>query len=134
MYRFDFLVDTIEDSTCAWMFQNCTSLTTAPTLSATTVKKNGYYGMFSGCTSLTTAPALPATSLAQSCYQDMFNGCTLLSDITCLAEDITASQCTVNWTLNVASSGTFTKSPNMSSWTTGVNGIPTNWTVQDFAA
>lgn len=31
--------------------------------------------MFYNCTSLTTAPALPATTLANFCYAYMFNGC-----------------------------------------------------------
>lgn len=38
--------------------------------------KNCYYYMFNGCTSLTTAPSLPATTLANSCYGSMFYGCT----------------------------------------------------------
>ena len=35
-----------------------------------------YRNMFSGCTSLTTAPSLPATTLAFYCYSYMFYGCT----------------------------------------------------------
>ena len=35
-----------------------------------------YYSMFNGCTSLTTAPSLPATTLSTRCYNSMFNGCT----------------------------------------------------------
>ena len=35
-----------------------------------------YYYMFRDCTSLTTAPSLPATTLALSCYISMFYGCT----------------------------------------------------------
>ena len=31
--------------------------------------------MFYGCTSLTTAPSLPATTLANNCYMNMFYGC-----------------------------------------------------------
>lgn len=34
-----------------------------------------YYYMFAGCTSLTTAPSLPATTLANYCYYFMFRGC-----------------------------------------------------------
>ena len=38
---------------------------------------NSCYGyMFYGCTSLTTAPSLPATTLADYCYYYMFEGCT----------------------------------------------------------
>ena len=61
------------------MFSNCTSLTTAPELPATTLAVDCYRGMFYGCTSLTTAPALPAETLADSCYQEMFRGCTSLT-------------------------------------------------------
>lgn len=46
------------------MFINCTSLTQAPILPATTLADNCYSFMFSGCTSLAQAPVLPATSLA----------------------------------------------------------------------
>ena len=41
----------------ALMFADCISLTTAPSLPATTLTKNCYNGMFKGCTSLTTTPA-----------------------------------------------------------------------------
>ena len=58
------------------MFYNCTSLTTIPRLPATTLASSCYTSMFYNCTSLTTIPALPATTLATSCYQNMFNGCT----------------------------------------------------------
>ena len=34
-----------------------------------------YSYMFRGCTSLTTAPSLPATTLANYCYSSMFQGC-----------------------------------------------------------
>lgn len=34
-----------------------------------------YRSMFQGCTSLTSAPSLPATTLANSCYRSMFSGC-----------------------------------------------------------
>ena len=63
------------------MFQGCTSLTTAPSLPATTLASNCYYYMFYGCTSLTTAPSLPATTLANNCYNSMFQGCTSLTTV-----------------------------------------------------
>ena len=50
------------------MFSNCTSLTSAPSLPATTLADYCYEDMFYGCTSLTTAPSLPATTLATNCY------------------------------------------------------------------
>ena len=60
------------------MFYGCTSLTSAPALLATTLADSCYYGMFQGCTNLTSAPELPATTLADSCYRQMFLGCTSL--------------------------------------------------------
>lgn len=72
---------TILDSYCyAYMFDGCTSLTTAPTLPATTLAESCYKDMFYRCTSLTTAPTiLPATTLANSCYSSMFYYCTSLT-------------------------------------------------------
>ena len=113
------------------MFNGCTSLATAPALPATTLANYCYNGMFNACTSLTAAPELPATTLADNCYIYMFAGCRSLNYIKCLATDISASNCTANWAVDVASTGTFVKAASMSSWSTGVNGIPTNWAVQD---
>ena len=86
--------------------------------------------MFDGCTNLTTAPVLPATTLAVNCYRYMFNGCSSLNYIKCLATDISASNCTGNWVNGVAASGTFVKNSSMS-WGTGVDGIPSGWTVEN---
>ena len=113
------------------MFQNCTSLTTAPVLPATTLANDCYSYMFWGCTSLTTAPVLPATTLANDCYSGMFLRCTNLNYIKCLATDISATNCTYSWVNGVASKGTFVKPSSMDDWTTGTNGIPSGWTVQD---
>ena len=61
------------------MFQNCTSLVTAPELPATTLASECYSGMFSICTSLTQAPSiLPATTLVYKCYRSMFTSCASL--------------------------------------------------------
>ena len=113
------------------MFIRCASLTAAPELSATALVLGCYQFMFDGCTSLTTAPELPATTLAAGCYYCMFQGCTSLNYIKCLATDIFASNCTYNWVSGSASSGTFVKNTNMSSWRTGDNGIPNGWTIED---
>ena len=61
------------------LFENCTSLTKAPELPATTLAHGCYSSMFSGCTSLTKAPELPATNIDRSCYESMFAGCTSLT-------------------------------------------------------
>jgi hypothetical protein len=65
--------------------------------------------MFSGCTSLKTAPVLPATTLVKSCYESMFSGCTLLNSMKVLFTDWLEGSATLNWLLNVSSSGTFKK-------------------------
>ena len=114
------------------MFQGCTSLTTAPLLPATTLANGCYSGMFQGCTSLTTAPQLLATTLGSECYYEMFRGCTRLNYIKCLATNISASWCTTDWVNGVASSGTFYKASSMSSWTSGNNGIPSGWVVENY--
>ena len=113
------------------MFRGCSYLRTAPKLPATTLAMSCYRAMFQSCTSLTTASELPATTLVNSCYMYMFNGCTSLNSITCLATDISASNCTYGWVIGVASSGTFTKAASMLNWTTGNNGIPDGWIVQN---
>ena len=122
---------TLADNCYKDMFNGCTSLTTAPVLPATTLANKCYSGMFYRCTSLVNAPSLPATTLTDGCYGGMFQSCTNLNSITCLATSISASNCTINWVNGVAASGTFIKNPSMSSWTTGTNGIPSGWTVQD---
>ena len=114
------------------MFHDCTSLTTAPSvLPATTLANQCYYYMFSGCTSLETAPELPAETLVVQCYYYMFSGCTSLNYVKCLATDISASNCTTSWLSVVSSNGTFVKAASMSSWTTGISGVPSGWTEVD---
>ena len=62
----------------------------------------------------------------------MFYDCTSLNEVTCLATNISAVGCTSSWLHNVDSSGFFWKDANMSSWTTGENGIPLDWEVGDY--
>jgi hypothetical protein len=75
------------------MFWGCTNLTTAPALPATTLANYCYRSMFYGCTSLTTAPALPATTLSCACYYEMFRGCTNLTTVPALPATTLASNC-----------------------------------------
>ena len=149
---------TMSSSGYAYMFDTCTSLTKIPELPATTlaphcyrttfgrcsaltsVRENYlpattmaeacYINMFIGCTSITRGPDLIATNLVKQCYQGLFNTCPNLNYIKCLAES-KVSDSTNSWTTNVSSTGTFVKSPNMSSWSSGVSGIPNGWTVVD---
>lgn len=87
--------------------------------------------MFSNCTSLTAAPALPATTLAFSCYSNMFSYCTSLSSVEVAFTEWT-SGATPNWLNDVAASGTFT-CPSTLSDTRGVSNIPEGWMKVDVA-
>ena len=115
----------------SFMFQDCSGLTAAPALPATTLAEYCYNRMFQGCSSLTAAPKLKAAVVPQNAYFSMFKNCSNLASIRCSATDISASDATTDWVDGVASAGTFTKAESMTSWTTGVNGIPTNWAVQN---
>ena len=75
------------------LFENCTPLTTAPSLPATTLESECYEEMFKGCTSLTTAPALPATTLANYCYEGMFFECSSLTEAPALPATTLAKFC-----------------------------------------
>ena len=78
------------------LFKNCTALTKAPDLPATTLAIYCYGSMFSGCKSLTKAPALPATTLATSCYYGMFSGCKALTQAPALPATTLSDHCYVN--------------------------------------
>ena len=111
------------------MFNGCSKLTTAPALPAMTLATNCYEYMFYNCTNLTTAPALPAMTLAPYCYYYMFSGCSILSSIEVNFASWTAyTGATTNWVSSVASSGTFTK-PSALAEGYGISRIPTGWTV-----
>lgn len=115
----------------AYLFWECSNLLYGPKLPATQLVSQCYRSMFRSCTNLKIAPELESAYLAAECYRELFYDCKNLDYIKCLATDISSSRCTYTWVEGVSSTGTFVKDPNMSSWTTGVNGIPTNWTVQD---
>ena len=111
------------------MFDNCTSLTQAPELPATTLADGCYYGMFSSCTSLTQAPVLPATTLASSCYSYMFNECYQLNYIKVMFTNWDDTSATENWLPE--NTGTFecpqTLIDNTTERTTST--VPESWTM-----
>ena len=78
------------------LFRDCTSLTKAPILPATTLAPKCYSSMFFGCNSLKDAPSLPATSLSPECYSDMFWGCTALTQAPSLPATILSKKCYQN--------------------------------------
>lgn len=70
------------DSSIAGMFNGCSSLTTAPSLTVNSLSSGWCCQlMFNECTSLTDASNvhLNATNIPSSAYMQMFNGCTLLA-------------------------------------------------------
>ena len=75
------------------MFRDCTSLTKAPELPATTLAVSCYDSMFTRCTSLTKAPELPATTLADRCYSYMFSECASLTKAPKLSATMLANYC-----------------------------------------
>ena len=75
------------------LFQNCSVLTSAPELPATTLADYCYYKMFYYCTNLTSAPVLPATTLAEGCYSFMFYNCTNLTSAPELPTKTLANSC-----------------------------------------
>ena len=76
-----------------YMFRGCTSLSSAPSLPASTLAVSCYYGMFWGCSSLVTAPTLSATTLASGCYYGMFRECTSLTTAPPLFATTTVASC-----------------------------------------
>ena len=117
-------------SGCSGMFTDCTQLTGAPALPATSLSNYCYSTMFKGCTSLVTAPDLPAATLKQYSYNQMFAGCTKLSTIKLYATDVSANNCLRNWVNSVKSSGIFYKKSSLT-LSTGTSGIPSGWTVRN---
>ena len=122
----------LQDNCYYQMFANCKALTAAPELPATSLASGCYSHMFVFCSSLTESPVLPAETLAKSCYDQMFSGCSSLTRITCLAKNISATNCTTGWTTAVALTGQFIKAAGMEAWTFGGSGIPEGWTIDDF--
>ena len=123
-------VTTLAEGCYKSMFYGCTSLTSAPELPATILANDCYNYMFYGCTNLVNAPELPATTLASSCYNNMFYGCSSLNYIKAMFTTTPEIDYTDDWVSGVASSGTFVKNSKATWNVTGVDGVPTGWTVQ----
>jgi hypothetical protein len=89
--------------------------------------------MFRSCTSLTTAPVLSATTLVMNCYEKMFANCSSLNEITMLATNMDYEYDShyplLNWVTGVPGEGIFKKRSQMDDLETGVSGIPQGWNV-----
>ena len=63
----------------------------------------------------------------------MFELCSNLQEVTCLATDISATDCVKWWLEDVAPSGNFFKAPEMNDWPLNSDsGIPDGWTVANY--
>ena len=100
------------------LFWNCTSLTKAPVLPATTLAYSCYTSLFAGCKSLTKAPELPATTLADYCYWCMFARCKSLTKAPELPATTLANYCYSNMFLHCQS---LTKAPELPVTTLATN-------------
>ena len=122
------LADTSSTYNFVKLFANDTELEDASDLVLPEdVTNSCYQAMFSGCTSLTTAPTLPATTLAASCYRELFSGCSSLDKIITYATSVSAFRHLQNWVSGVAATGDFYNLGG-ATYSSGVRGIPTGWT------
>lgn len=117
-----------DDNQFAGLFYNSINLVDASNLimPVTELDSFCYSYMFYNCSSLTGAPVLIATTLAGYCYWCMFAGCSSLNKITCYATDRSAQRALDSWVDGVSATGDFYKTD--SSWTdTGTSSIPAGW-------
>lgn len=115
-------------------FYGCSNMTDGPAvLPATALYSSSYRQMFAGCSKLKKSPDIMATSASWSrALSEMFSGCTSLEYVKCLLTSASGSNVLTGWMTGVQTTeGTFVKHPNATFWSRGVNGIPTNWTVED---
>ena len=126
---------TMADMCYYGLFYECTALTSAPSLPATTLTGNCYDSMFYGCTGLTSVPSLPATTLAYSCYNYMFNGCTGLTSVPSLPATTLEQFCyrfmfrgCTKIKLSSTKTGTYTKAYRIPYSGTGTGSIDTSAT------
>lgn len=120
---------------CYNMFRQCSSLSSVQgiELPAMVLAEDCYRELFRECTNLSgNMPILPAPTLVQGCYQQMFSK-TKATTVTCLATDISASNCTSEWLSNVDNTDTHTfYRASGIVWPRNPSGIPSNWAVIDY--
>jgi hypothetical protein len=64
----------------------------------------------------------------------MFLGCTRLNYIKAMFTTTPSATYTSNWVLNVSSTGTFVKNSAATWNVSGVNGVPSGWTIETATA
>lgn len=124
------------------MYQNCTALEDVSGITLHDAPGGEWASMFEGCTSLTKSPTLDFVTQSTSGWWNrnanvcnrMFYGCSSLNSITCLLPKYLTMDMSSgnfqNWVYGVPNVGTFTRyDANADFWSTGVNGIPSGWTI-----
>lgn len=99
---------TISSNYCFYkLFIGCSSLTSCPSLPATTLTTWCYDEMFRNCTSLATLPSLPALNIPDRAYYRMFENCSSIKlSTTQTGEYQTAYRIPTSWTWSVGSYST----------------------------
>ena len=116
---------------CSYMFGACTNLVNAPTVLPNKAPSGrDYWYMFTGCSNLETAPLLPALTVTNYSYTYMFVNCKKLNYIKAMLTSTPSNTTTPGWVSGVAATGTFVKNSAATWNVTGVNGIPTGWTIE----
>jgi len=114
------------------LLNGCSELIYPPQiLPATTLATYCYTNFFMNDTKLIESPILPAPALLEQSYYGMFYGCSALKKITCYATTgINTNKSTESWVYGAptGNTGNFYKASSVS-WPSGVNGIPTGWTI-----
>lgn len=113
------------------LFFEASALEDAPALPATTLAPYCYYFTFCNCTSLITAPVLPATTLANNSYQQMFWHASSLKSVTIYANDISATDCLLNWLSSVAPNGIIHQLGTAALPVDSTSGQPVGWIACD---
>lgn len=123
---------TVAQSCYAGMFNKCTNLVLSPKkLPATVLLGTGCYAsMFRECPNLITTPEILATTLTENCCNFLFKDCGKVNYIKAMFTTTPDDTCTRDWVNGVAASGTFVKNSAAQWNVTGVNGVPSGWTVQ----
>ena len=105
-----------------YMFADCSSLFSAPSVLPATVLPEGCYrDMFKNCNMMEYAPVLPqATTLGTDCYKELFKGCSSLANIKTFITTAPTSGEATDWMTDIAASGTY--------WGVNNAAMPSGWT------
>lgn len=117
----------LESGSLHAMFRDCIYLRQAPSiLTIHKISTSSCAYMFQGCTSLKESPVLNTNLTYTSCYRNLFYGCSSLNKIT--AKITSWGNYFLSWVNGVSPTGTF-YCPSSLPIEYGVSRIPSGWTV-----